>query len=89
MKSSFTISETALEASYHIAKLIARQKKTTQYRKTSCNQPAWKLFDSCLKQRRLKRSRKCFFSKDTINTLRAGLIQAVRKKQLFRTWLCG
>jgi len=23
------------------------------------------------------------------NTLRAGLIQAVRKKQLFRTWLCG
>ena len=66
MKSSFTISETALEASYHIAKLIARQKKTTQYRKTSCNQPAWKLFDSCLKQRRLKRSRKCFFSKDTI-----------------------
>ena len=22
-------------------------------------------------------------------TLRAGLIQAVRKKQLFRTWLCG
>jgi len=24
-----------------------------------------------------------------INTLRAGLIQAVRKKQLFRTWLCG
>jgi len=24
-----------------------------------------------------------------INTLRAGLIQAVRKKQLIRTWLCG
>jgi len=24
-----------------------------------------------------------------INTLRAGLIQAVRKKQVFRTWLCG
>jgi len=27
--------------------------------------------------------------KMSINTLRAGLIQAVRKKQLFRTWLCG
>jgi len=25
----------------------------------------------------------------SINTLRAGLIQAVRKKQLIRTWLCG
>jgi len=23
------------------------------------------------------------------NTFAAGLIQAVRKKQLFRTWLCG
>jgi len=25
---------------------------------------------------------------DQINTLAAGLIQAVRKKQLIRTWLC-
>jgi len=25
----------------------------------------------------------------TFNTFAAGLIQAVRKKQLFRTWLCG
>jgi len=24
-----------------------------------------------------------------VNTLRAGLIQAVRKKQLIRTWLCA
>jgi len=24
-----------------------------------------------------------------VNTLAAGLIQAVRKKQLIRTWLCG
>jgi len=30
-----------------------------------------------------------FDSTAVINTLRAGLIQAVRKKQLFRTWLCG
>jgi len=28
-------------------------------------------------------------SKVVFNTLRAGLIQAVRKKQLIRTWLCG
>jgi len=29
------------------------------------------------------------FARPPFNTLRAGLIQAVRKKQLFRTWLCG
>jgi len=26
---------------------------------------------------------------NAVNTLAAGLIQAVRKKQLIRTWLCG
>ena len=30
-----------------------------------------------------------FYSTVVINTFAAGLIQAVRKKQLFRTWLCG
>jgi len=29
------------------------------------------------------------FRKPLLNTFAAGLIQAVRKKQLFRTWLCG
>ena len=33
MKLSFTVSEKALEASYHIAKLIARQKNAYYWRK--------------------------------------------------------
>ena len=31
----------------------------------------------------------CDFEEFVFNTLRAGLIQVVRKKQLIRTWLCG
>ena len=31
----------------------------------------------------------CLHIAGYLNTLRAGLIQAVRKKQLIRTWLCG
>jgi len=51
---------------------------------------AWKDSDFCLvffKERNKELSLDVI--QKTSNTLRAGLIQAVRKKQLIRTWLCG
>jgi len=51
---------------------------------------AWKDSDFCLvffKERNKELSLDVI--QKTLNTLRAGLIQAVRKKQLIRTWLCG
>ena len=42
----FTVSEKALEASYHVTKSIARHKnRILYYCKNLLNQHAWKLFD--------------------------------------------
>ena len=59
MKSSFTVSEKALAASYHVAKLIAQQKKPHTIGEKLLKPACLEIARLMLGKRKLKRSKKC------------------------------
>jgi len=76
----------------HCVRINIFAKAVLQYReKCVCHVPTFivNYIPSIVQQMFLKMLKHPHRSLSVLNTLVAGLIQAVRKKQLIRTWLCG